>query len=174
MNNSNVVSDIQLGGNSIVAGGFTLQYDSGTAYIIPDVTRQPENFVIGRAGSVTNMSLLCEALLNLLSGSVNIQTQLGGALTIQSGANLVLSAQASIFFATDTGAQADFFFFQNIKDGSSVLTIDQTHKFYDSAGTKILDAQQPAIADSSGVLLDLNTKFNTLLAELRVHGLIAT
>lgn len=41
-------------------------------------------------------------------------------------------------------------------------------------GVQVLAAQQPAIADSSVLLSDVVTKFNTLLAELRIHGLIAT
>lgn len=42
------------------------------------------------------------------------------------------------------------------------------------AGTQVVGLQQPAIADSAEDLADLTSKFNTLLAELRTHGLIDT
>ena len=40
--------------------------------------------------------------------------------------------------------------------------------------SKVLGAQQPAIADADGTLLDLTTKFNLMLAALRTHGIIDT
>lgn len=40
-------------------------------------------------------------------------------------------------------------------------------------GVKVLGAQGAAIADATGTA-DAVTKFNTLLARLRAHGLIAT
>lgn len=176
MNNSNAVNDISLGDNSLIAGGFYFFFSVDTAYIRPDPSRQPMNFEIGSIGSsqIIRLGIYSSGLMELIGGSMNIQSIPGGYIHIQAGSDLTLTAAGSIFFATDTGAQADFFFFQNIKDGSSVLTIDQNHAFYDVGGIKILGAQQAAIADSTGVLLDLTTKFNTLLAELRVHGLIAT
>ncbi|MFN2486501.1 MAG: hypothetical protein ABR609_07845 [Acidimicrobiia bacterium] len=42
------------------------------------------------------------------------------------------------------------------------------------AGTKVIGTQGAAVADADGTLADLTTKFNTLLARLRAHGLIAT
>lgn len=41
-------------------------------------------------------------------------------------------------------------------------------------GSQVITAQQPAIANSTVLLTDVVAKFNTLLAELRTHGLIAT
>jgi hypothetical protein len=46
--------------------------------------------------------------------------------------------------------------------------------FFMVQSTKVVGIQQPAIADAAVLLTDIVTKFNTLLAELRVHGLIAT
>lgn len=72
---------------------------------------------------------------------------------------------------------------------SSVLTIDDDNGLLSSTmplkvsndniikdrnGTRLLTTQQNAIADASIVLSSVVTQFNTLLAELRTHGLIAT
>jgi len=63
--------------------------------------------------------------------------------------------------------------------GASTTSIDNagtvnTSTAYQVASTKVVGAQQPAIADAAVLLTDIVTKFNTLLAELRTHGLIAT
>lgn len=47
-------------------------------------------------------------------------------------------------------------------------------EYRDTGGTKVVGTQGAAVADSTGILLDLTTQFNTLLARLRAHGLIAT
>ncbi len=45
---------------------------------------------------------------------------------------------------------------------------------YEVDGTQVLTNQQPHIADATGALGDLVTKFNTLLSQLEIHGINAS
>ena len=55
-------------------------------------------------------------------------------------------------------------------NGASQVDVSGEYKV---DGTQVLTNQQPAIADATGAG-DIVAQFNTLLAELRVHGIIAT
>ena len=49
-----------------------------------------------------------------------------------------------------------------------------TSDVYKVDGVQVVSNQGAAVADTTGLLLDLSTQFNTLLARLRAHGIIAT
>lgn len=77
-----------------------------------------------------------------------------------------IDVAASIFGEGQTaGAENYSGYFDGDVRVNGVLKVD---------ADQVLTNRQAAIADADGTLSDLTTKFNTLLAELRTHGLIAT
>ncbi len=96
----------------------------------------------------------------------------GAAATAQTNAqNFATAAISALALGTMSTQNANAV---AISGGSIAGATVDVPAHYSVLGTQVVGTQGAAVADSSGILLDLTTQFNTLLARLRAHGLIST
>lgn len=113
----------------------------------------------GGAASFAAGKATIDALGNLSISSGAIFLDATGSVLQAGGASLPSNGKVKLLDSTDT---------------TTVEIIGGSGGSIAIGGTQILGPQQPAIADAAVLLTDIVAKFNTLLAELRTHGLIAT
>jgi hypothetical protein len=105
--------------------------------------------------------------------SITIGSNWAGVNFVANGNNLNLDIQNAVtargaLGAAAAGVNTDI----TQLNGASQVDVTTAYKV---AGTKVVGAQQPAIPDAAGgVTIDVEARaaLNTLLAELRLHGLI--
>jgi hypothetical protein len=107
--------------------------------------------------------------------SITIGSNWAGVNFIANGNNLNLDIQNATVARGALGAAASGVNTDITQlNGASQVDVTTAYKV---AGTKVVGAQQPAIPDAAGgVTIDVEARaaLNTLLAELRLHGLINT
>jgi hypothetical protein len=100
----------------------------------------------------------------------------GGDVTINGGANTGTGTYGRVILASDGGAVGI-----GTSSPSSTVKLDVNGNInvasgsgYKVNGIKVVGSQQAHIADATGTLADITTKFNSLLAKLETHGLLAS
>ncbi len=131
-------------GQSSLNGDGSARFASGAATIAADGSA---SFGSGSVSITGGGAVSWGSSVSILASSGDIQLGIGPFM--------VLSAADGSATFSNGGANID---------GSGNLSIQ---------GNQVVTSRQPAIADATNAV-DVITQFNTLLAELRTHGLIAT
>lgn len=180
--------------NRVGLGGTTSSFPawkrSGAGFIArladdsADATVQGSVFLAG-AGSLSApcFALAAEPSTGFFAGGYGISVSHAGNLFANMSVNgLGLLSSRKIYWDADPiGSAGDLAIFRNaagvleINNGTSGTYRDlRLRNLLDTNGVQVVTTQGAAVADSTGVLLDLTTQFNSLLARVRAHGLIAT
>ncbi len=120
------------------------------------------SFANGNAGIDSIGAITSGSAANAQPGTVSVLDTAGTPTSSISGAG-------AVSLANTLGGQV------SVGGGNIVLNADgniDTIAVYKVSATQVVGQQQPAIADATNAV-DVITQFNTLLAELRTHGLIA-
>lgn len=107
--------------------------------------------------------------------NINFVSAIGFAFSGGAGGNVIMTVSNAALVRSSIGAAASGVN-TDITELNGASQVDVSSR-YEVAGTQVVGAQQAAIPDAAGgVTVDTEARaaLNTLLAELRTHGLIAT